>query len=261
VLATDQIEHVAGIVRETLPGAVLGIYLHGSAAFGSLRPGSDIDLFAVTSRRTTDAERRRLIEQLLPISGPGDPTGRSRSINLEIVAQADVRPWRRPARLDLQFGDWYRPEFAKGDFAPWDPESPDLVVLIEMVRQANRPLFGPPPTEVLDPIPWADIRQAMLDCVPDLLSDLSGDERNVLLTFVRIWSTLATGVFRSKDGAADWALPRLPREHRAVLRYARANYLDGEPEAWGDLLPRVRPFVDAVIGEIETAAADPPPHG
>jgi streptomycin 3"-adenylyltransferase len=258
-MTTDQIEQVTSLVRETLPEAVLGIYLHGSSVFGSLKPGSDLDLFAVVSRRTTDAERRRLVERLLPISGPGDPTGQSRSINLEIVVQADVRPWRYPSRLDFQFGDWYRPEFAKGNFAPWNPANPDLVVLLEMVRQANRPLFGPPPAEVLDPIPWPDIRQAMLDSVPDLLSYLVGDERNVVLTFVRIWTTLATGVIRSKDGAADWALPLLPPEHRAVLRYARANYLNGAPEEWGDLVPRVRPFVDYVIGEIETAAVNKPP--
>ena len=253
-MATDQIEQVTLLVRKTLPGAVLGIYLHGSSVFGSLKPGSDLDLFAVASRRTTVAEQRRLIEQLLPISGRGDPTGTSRPIGLEIVAQSDVRPWRYPARLDFQFGDWYRPEFAKGNFAPWDPRNPDLAILLEMVRQADRPLFGPPPAELLDPIPWADMRRAMLDSIPDLLSDLDGDERNVVLTFVRIWTTLATGVIRSKDGAADWALPLLPPEHRAVLSYARANYVDGAPEEWGDLLPGVRPFVDWVIGQIEAAA-------
>ena len=159
---------------------------------------------------------------------------------------------------DFQFGDWYRTEFARGNFAPWDPANPDLAILLEMVRQADRPLFGPPPGEVLDPIPWVDIRQAMLDSIPDLLSYLDGDERNVVLTFARIWTTLATGVTRSKDGAADWALPLLPPEHRAVLRYARANYLDGAPEEWGDLLPRVRPFVDCVIDKIETTATREP---
>jgi predicted nucleotidyltransferase len=260
-MAPDQTERIVSLIRETLPGAVLGIYLHGSSVFGSLKPGSDLDLFAVAGRRTTDAERRALIEQLLPISGPGDPSGKSRPIGLEIVAQPDVRPWRYPPRLDFQFGDWYRSEFAKGNFAPWDPANPDLAILLEMVRQADRPLFGPPPAEVLDPIPWADIRQAMLDSMPDLLSYLDGDERNVVLTFVRIWTTLATGAFRSKDGAADWAAPLLPLEHRAVLEYARANYLDGAPERWGDLLPRVRPFVDYVIGAIETGAAREPSAG
>ena len=57
-------------------------------------------------------------------------------------------------------------------------------------------------------------------------------------------------MIRSKDAAADWALPLLPEEHRAVLAHARDIYLGKEPEEWGDLLPRVRPHADHVIGEI-----------
>jgi streptomycin 3"-adenylyltransferase len=91
----------------------------------------------------------------------------------------------------------------------------------------------------------------MLDSIPALLSYLDGDERNVVLTFARIWTTLATGIIRSKDAAADWALPRLPPEHRAVLEHARACYLGESAEEWGDLLPRVRQHVEHVIREID----------
>lgn len=255
-MPTDQLADVISLIRDVLPDAVLGIYLHGSAVFGSLKPTSDLDLFVVTNRRTTDAERRELIERLLPISGPGDPSGHSRSINFEIVAQSDVRPWRYPVWLDFQFGDWYRPDFAKGDFAPWNPTNPDLAIVLQMVLQANHPLFGPPPSEFFGPIPWADVRQAMLDSIPDLLSYLDGDERNVVLTFVRIWSTLATREFRSKDGAADWALPRLPSDYQPVVERARDLYVMGNPkEDWGELMPHVRPFVEYVIGEIKRTAA------
>ena len=245
----NQAAQVVALVRQVLGDAVLGVYLHGSGALGTLHPTSDIDLFAVTNRRTTEVERRDLIERLLPISGPGDPTGRSRSVNLEIVAQDDVRPWRYPTWLDFQFGDWYRPEFALGNFSPWNAANPDLALLLAVVLQADRPLFGPRPAELLDPVPRADTRRAMLDSIPDLLGYLDGDERNVILTLVRIWTTLVTGVIRTKDGAADWALPRLPAEHRAVLEHARALYVSGDPEEWGELLPRVRPFVDHVVGE------------
>jgi streptomycin 3"-adenylyltransferase len=250
-----QVAQVVALIVDVLADAVLGVYLHGSSAVGGLHPTSDLDLFAVTTRRTTEAERRDLIERLLPISGSGDPTGRSRSIDLEIVAHDDVRPWRYPAHLDFQYGDWFRPEFVRGNFQPWRSENPDVALLVKVVLQADRPLVGPPPAELLDPVPDADIRRAMLDSLPDLLGDLDGDERNVVLTFVRIWTTLVTGVIRSKDGAADWALPLLPPEDRPVLERARAIYVGEAPEEWGELLPRVRPFVDHVFGEIQRAAA------
>jgi hypothetical protein len=74
--------------------------------------------------------------------------------------------------------------------------------------------------------------------------------RNVVLTLARIWSTVATGEIRSKDAAAEWALPRLPEEHRAVLSRARTIYLGGQEEQWHDLAGRVRAHADHVAAEI-----------
>jgi streptomycin 3"-adenylyltransferase len=254
-----QVAAVTAILGDVLGDSLLGLYLHGSAALSRLRPDSDIDLLAVASRPTTDPERRELVERLLPISGRGDPTGRSRSVDLEIVVLADVRPWRYPPRLDFQYGDWHRPEFARGNLTPWRSPNPDLAILLEMVLQADLPLLGPKPGELLDPIPVADLRRAMIDSIPDLLSYLDGDERNVVLTFVRTWTTLATGVIRSKDEAADWALQLLPADHRPVLEHARAIYLGERPEEWGDLMPRVRPFVEHVVAEIARVARSAEP--
>ena len=207
----DQIEQVVSLVRDVLGEDVLGVYLLGSAAVGSLRPASDIDLLAVARRPTTPTERRILIERLLPVSGRGDPTGNSRPVDLTIVAQADVRPWRYPPRLDFQYGDWWRGEFMRGNLAPWESPNPDLALLLAMALQANRPLLGPPPAELIDPIPMTDVRRAMLDSIPSILSYLDGDEANVVLTFVRVWRTLASGAFWSKDAAADWALQTATR--------------------------------------------------
>lgn len=253
----DQADRIVAVVRDVLGEAVVGIYLHGSSTLGGLKPSSDLDLLVVANRRLSPNERRALIERLMPISGRGDPTGRSRSIGLEVVAQPDVRPWTYPPPLELQYGDWWRPQFQGGDFAPWESPNPDLALILEMARQADHPLVGPPPTDVLDPVPAADIRRAMLDSIPGLLSDLDGDERTVVLTLARIWTTLASGDIRSKDAAANWALPLLPLEHRAVLQHARDIYLGDAAEEWGDLKPRIRPLVDLVIAEIRRLAAAP----
>lgn len=251
----DQCDQVVANVRQLLGDAIVGIYLHGSATAGGLKPTSDIDILVLTNRPMTPDERRELIRRLLPMSGPGDPTGRSRSVGLEVIVQADVRPWRYPPRLEIQHGDWWRGEFEGGNFAPWTSPNPDVTLLIEVVLQANHPLLGPPPSQVFDTIPFADIRRAMLDSIPALVSDLDGDERNVVLTVVRIWTTLATGVIRSKEAAADWAVPLFPPEHRQVLELARDMYTGRAPEDRGDLMPRVRPHVDHVVGEIRRLAA------
>jgi streptomycin 3"-adenylyltransferase len=248
----DQTDRIVEVVRAALGDIVIGAYLHGSSVVGGLQPASDIDVLVVTSRLMTYDEKRSLIASLLPISGRGDSTGRSRSVELTIVVQSDVRPWRYPPRLDFQYGEWWRTEFERGESKPWESPNPDLALLIEMVLQASRPLMGPPPAEVLGPVPPADFRRALLDVIPGLLVDIDGDEGNVVLTFARIWTTLATGAIRSKSGAADWALSRLPAEHRSVLERAKAIYLSGAPEDWTDLRPRVRPHINRVLEEIES---------
>ena len=72
-----------------------------------------------------------------------------------------------------------------------------------------------------------------------------------LKTLARIWTTLATGETRSKDSAADWVLPRLPVDRRAVLVRARGLYLGHHEERWDDLRLLVRPHVDHVVEAIE----------
>jgi predicted nucleotidyltransferase len=246
-----QLDQIRDLVRDVLGPDVVGAYLFGSAILGGLRPRSDIDVLALSRRPTTRAEKRRLVDRLLAISrrhGPGPPW----PIELTIVAEPQVRPWRYPPSYDFQYGEWWRREFVGGALEPWPKEpNPDLVSLITMVLDANRPLLGPPPADVFDPVPREDYVRAMLSAVDDVLRDLHGDTRNMLLTLARVWTSLATGAIRSKDDAADWALARLPQEHRAVLARARAVYLGQEEERWDDLALRLRPHADYVVAEIE----------
>jgi predicted nucleotidyltransferase len=247
-----------GIVRAVLGDDVVGVYLYGSALHGGLQATSDLDLFAIIRRPMTPDERRALIGQLLPISGSRATAGPARSIELTIVVQSDVRPWRYPPRLDLQYGDWWRPEFERGDFEPWTTPDPDLAIVITTVLLASQPVYGPPAAEVLDPVPRDDLERAMLDGIPGVLLELEKDTRNMILTLSRMWMTMATGEIRPKDAAAGWVLERLPAEHRLVLERARAMYLGEAPEQWDDLLPRIRPHTDFVVGAIRDVAARRP---
>jgi streptomycin 3"-adenylyltransferase len=118
------------------------------------------------------------------------------------------------------------------------------------VLLADKPLLGPPPTEVFDPVPHDDLLRAIVGDVDAWLRKLDSDTRNVILALARVWSTVATGVIRSKDTAAESALERLPEEHRVVLARARAIYLGDEEERWDDVQQQVRRYADYVFGEI-----------
>lgn len=255
---SEQLDRILAVVTDAMGADVIGVYLYGSAVAGGLRPRSDLDLFVVSRRRTTPGEKRRLIDGIVPLSRRGTRPRSWRPIELTIVAQSDVRPWRYPPQVDFQYGEWLHAEFESGNIEPSPESHADVGVLITMVLLAGRPLLGPPASEVLDLVPREDLVRAMTDGMESLLADLETDTANVVLTLARIWTTVATGQVLAKDDAADWALSRLPDDHRAVLTRARAVYLGVEEDRWDDLAADVRPHAEYVVGLIEGLARSEP---
>jgi predicted nucleotidyltransferase len=237
----EQLDRTVTLVQEVLGDELVGLYLFGSAVLGGLTPTSDLDLLAVSGRPTTAAERRGLADRLLALSK------RPRHLELTVVVQSEVRPWRYPPRMDFQYGDWLRDALQRGEIPPPAP-NPDLAALITMTLFHGRPLAGPPPADALDPVPHEDLLRAGVDAIDGILADLDDDTRNMLLTLARIWCTAETGEIRSKDAAADWALTHLPAEHRPALEHARDGYRSGDYGSWDGL--DARACADHVAGEI-----------
>ncbi|GGT02810.1 aminoglycoside adenylyltransferase family protein [Streptomyces chromofuscus] len=246
----DQIQEIAGLVGGVLGSEVIGTYLHGSAVLGGLKPASDVDVLVVSRRRMDEQERRGLLGGLLGISGSRNKV---RPVELTVVVQSEVRPWRYPPTCDFLYGEWLRAEYEAGDVPQPEPMA-DLALLITMAVAGDHPLTGPRPAQILDPVPHADLVRASVAGIPGLVDSLDGDTRNVLLTFARMWTTLATGQIMSKDAAADWALAQLPPEYRPALEHARQLYLNCSyaDEEWSETLQaQVRPHVGRVLAEID----------
>jgi len=250
----SQIELLLEGVRDVLRDNLVGAYLHGSALLGGFRPDSDIDVLVVSRRRTTADEKLSLIDLLLSLSGRRASLRPRRPIELDIVMESEIRPWRYPPTFDFHYSELWRERFESGELEPWtNTTNRDLASAVTMVLLGDKPLAGPPPTQVFDPVPRSDYIDAILRDVGTVDEFLPWDTRNVVLTLPRIWSAIATEAVYSKEDAADWALPRLPEEHRAVLELARAAYRGDVKDSWDDIRPQVRAYADHVVSEIERA--------
>ncbi|WP_222115943.1 aminoglycoside adenylyltransferase family protein [Chromobacterium vaccinii] len=225
-------EQALEAIRHRLGDSLAAVYLHGSAVAGGLRPRSDVDLLAVIERPLTPECRACLVADLLKISGryPDDADGR-RPLEVIVFSKADLASPHYPIPCDWIYGEWLREEYEAGGVS--GPVcDPDLVLVLAQARQGAVPLFGPDASSLLPIISRQKIRRAVADALPALIGALRGDERNVLLTLVRMWHTLLSGEFVSKDVAADWAATRLPAGPAAILVYARELYLNRCEEDW-----------------------------
>jgi predicted nucleotidyltransferase len=227
------IESLSDHLEARDPGRVFGLYLYGSSVAGGLRPDSDIDLLLLTERSLSPVERRRLVELLLRYSGRRATVAPGRPIELTSLVLADVAPWTYPPLCDFLYGEWLREEFVDGD-VPQRHVNPDLAVVLTTVRQHAHCLHGPRPAEILDPVPTRDLHRSMHDSLDELLSDLAGDERNVLLSLARMLVTLDTGRLVPKDEAARQVMHRLHEPHRSILSVAADGYLGRRHDDWSE---------------------------
>lgn len=252
---STQLAATRAVLERHLGDRLQAIHLFGSALDGGLQTLSDLDLMVTVSAPLPEPVRRALMRDLLAVSAPPGREGPLRALEVTVVVRGDVVPWRHPARRELQFGEWLRDDLRAGTIEPAMVDH-DLAILLSKVRQHSAALMGPAAAELFEPVPAADFAQALLDTVAQWSDapDWEGDERNVVLALARIWFSALTGGIAPKHLAADWALERLPPEHRPVLANARDAYLGLAPDGLAvQAAGGVAAFVRHVRAEIEGA--------
>lgn len=247
-----QLASARAVLERHLGASLRALHLFGSAVEGGLGPHSDIDLLVTVSAPLAEPVRLALMTELLAVSA-WPASGALRPLEVTAVVRDEVVPWRYPPLRELQFGEWLREELRRGHAGPAVVDH-DLAILLTKVRLHSVSLAGPPATELFEPVPRDDLTRALHDTVAQWNepADWRGDERNVVLALARIWFSLATGGIAPKDVAAQWALERLPAEHRPVLATAQAAY---QGRAEDDLAGRVTQ-VDAFVRHTRAVLED-----
>ncbi|MFB9310934.1 streptomycin 3'-adenylyltransferase [Agromyces hippuratus] len=256
----EQIAPVLDHLDEADPGEILGVYLYGSAVSGGLRPDSDLDLLIAARRSLTPDEREGLTGVLLDASSGSahvrtlSDGSRGRPLEVTYVVIDEDRRWPEPAMHDFQFGEWLRGDI-RGGLTLEPTIDPDVPILLATAQTAHRVLRGRPLTEIIDPVEPAVLREAMLASIPDILEEIEGDERNSLLAFARIVTTLRTGEIVPKDVAAASVAATSEPSGRALLERARVGYLGEAADDWTGLGDEVTALCHALAIQAQHLAA------
>jgi streptomycin 3"-adenylyltransferase len=238
------------IVEELLGSEIVAVYLFGSAVNGGLRINSDVDVLVVVNHSLPELTRRQLTDRLMLISGKIGNANAVRPLEVTVISYSDVMPWQYPPKNEFLYGEWLRDEFENGQI-PEPTYDPDLAIVLAQIRKDSVALFGPDASDILPPVPMTDIRRAIKESLPGLIEGIKGDERNVMLTLARMWLTVTVGEISPKDVAAEWAIPRLPKEHATLLGLARKAYRGEYVDKWEGLDSEVTALVNHMKNSIE----------
>lgn len=154
----------------------------------------------------------------------------------------------QPAAFDLRFGG-----FHPGLDGIMAFTQRLVAAVVSQLRENSINLFGPEATEVIEPVPMTDIRRAIKESLPGLIASIEGDEHNVILTLARMWLTSSSGRICSKDQAAEWAIPKLAKEHATLLEKAKKAYLGDYDDKWEGMETEIIELVNYLKRSIESS--------
>ncbi len=165
---------ITAAFRQELGENLTGIYLHGSAAFGSMSEGSDLDFIAVTERPPTQEQKEHLIAALLQLEREAPAKG----LEMSVVLLRDCRDFAYPTPYQLHYSPMHRRAFEQ-DLAGYCRRMQgvdyDLAAHFTVIRRVGIVLFGSLIREVFGPVPFADY-------LDSICRDVAGAAQDILHT-------------------------------------------------------------------------------
>jgi predicted nucleotidyltransferase len=247
---------VAG-ARETLGKRFVGVYLTGSFALGDADEYSDVDFVVVTVTALDD----KIVDKLQALHARlyESPTPWAQHLEGSYIPSDSVRH-RDP---DAQY-----PYLDNGAKELVPDQHCNTAVLRWTLREHGVVLAGPDPTTLVDPVAPEWLRSEALAGVreyaewapePTKAGPMSRwKQTNLVLTFCRLLSTIATGTVSTKPEAGRWALATLSPEWTDLIQAA----LDDRPDPWervhqradDDVREKTLRFADYAVHYAESAA-------
>lgn len=197
-------------LSEAFSGGLTSIYVYGSLARGCYNPSeSDVDIIAVI-RDGCSMPNDSLILQI------HENTGTSMDVVVVTESQLNTDVFPSPVVYivkAVQYGGIVRkPE---GDYC--------FILQRQDAYEAGFSLLGSLPQQLINPVPWPLIEQALDYLFPYIISHF----KNPLLMLSRILYAWSNRKLCGKQEAGEWAISTLDKQWQPMLQNALSEYTNG----------------------------------
>lgn len=226
---------------------LVGIYLHGSLAYGCFSwEQSDLDFLVVVKEALQQAEKERVIQSLIEIEEVGPRKG----LEMSVVCMEDLKPPCFPMPFHLHYSHQHRlaaQENVSLYCANMQGVDLDLTAHIMVICQKGIVLYG----EELEKIFQAPSRKEYLESVwydlENSVSMVSDDPVSTILNLCRTLAYVKEERFLSKKEGGEWVLEHCLSYEKAMLEVTLKAYQTGSSLV---LTPSMLQFVKNHLDEL-----------
>lgn len=204
-------------LQEHAGDQLVALWAGGSVALGDVQSTSDLDVAIVVDHDLDEDEGHRLASALLE-RAQGVP---ARGLEAVVYSRDDLAEPGRGYQVNVNGGP------GMGDHVGFPGDDPSFwfVVDLAILRSAGVAIVGPPPEDLIGPVPEEDVRDALVRSI-EWHRGAGEEPSRQVLNACRSWHHLVAGGWAAKSTAAAWAADRLDGEAREAVRSAAARRED-----------------------------------
>lgn len=207
---------------------LVGIYLHGSIAFGCFNPNkSDIDFIVTVKDHLTLAEKIKIIETLLAL----DPYAPKKGFEMSVVLQKYCTEFVYPTPFELHFSNTHKQKCID-NLANYcktmNGVDPDLAAHFTVIRNVGITVYGKTIDKAFGDIPKENYFDSIMADIENCVLDITENPIYVILNLCRVAAYCSDGAVISKKDGGIWGLEHLPNKYSEIIKTALNCYRSDE---------------------------------
>lgn len=200
---------------------LVGIYIHGSIAFGCFSwARSDIDFIVVVEDVLSQQMKKELFSVLEKLCGLAPEKG----FEMSVVQKKYCKNFIYPTPYELHFSNSCR------TLLVWNNEIKtdyDLAAHFTVIKNVGLVLFGEPIAEVFGIIPKAEYLDSIRLDIKNAKEDVLDNPVYVILNLCRVYAYIIDEAVLSKEQGGQWGLKNLPKQYHNLITNMLNNYAIG----------------------------------
>lgn len=216
-----------------LGNKLVGIYVHGSLAFGCFHyETSDIDFLVVVKSNLTVEEKTMLISVLLDL----DDYCPEKGIEMSVVLDSVCNPFVYPTPYELHYSNAYRRDYKidlVGTCLDMMGTDKDLAAHVQVIHTCGICLYGKSIQDVFSEVDAKYMIDSIQEDLRNVFEQAKENPIYCLLNACRACAYVLERKVLSKEEGIEWAYNHFPERFHLLLSMTKECYQTGKSFNWG----------------------------